>query len=345
MPVEATRFVPRRAFVEKAALEYPTGCSIDRKMRELGIPVTVLNHGQRPDIQGPNPSAIYLEAKKTLVVRVRRVKGFETCKPSAHYQIPLVTSCPGLCEYCYLQTRLGPRPYVRVYANIEEILDEAQELIEDRDPQITVFEGAATSDPLAVEWLTGSLKRAIEFFGDSEHGRFRFVTKYGDIGTILHAQHRGHTTVRFSVNAEYVTSTFEHGTSGLESRIKALIEANRVGYPVGVMVGPIIIFDGWRDQYERLLERLGQALSDVPSEPGIPFELITHRFTKRAKDNILAVFPQTRLPMNEDERRLVFGQFGYAKHVYQKEVIQEIEDFFTDLIPRYVPNGYIQYLV
>ena len=49
--------------------------------------------------------------------------------------------------------------------------------------------------------------------------------------------------------------------------------------------------------------------------------------------------------MDESERRLVFGQFGYTKHVYPKETMREIEAFFSALIPKYVPDGYIQYLV
>lgn len=323
------------------------------------MPVKVLSRGQRPGIPGSNPTQAYRESKKTLVVRVRRSKTFETCKPSAHYQIPLATSCPGMCEYCYLQTRLGSRPYIRTYANIEEILEEARRLMEERAPKMTIFEGAATSDPLAIEWLTGSLKKAIEFFGRSLNGRFRFVTKFSDVEPILDASHFGHTTVRFSVNARYVVWAFEHGTSDLGARVEALARVKRAGYPVGVMIGPIILFEGWQEQYGALLDKLGEVLSEPCPPPsdfgadetgateqrGVPFELISHRFTARAKSNILSVFPNTNLPLDESSRRLAFGQFGYAKHVYPKDDMRRIEDFFSEHIPRSVEGGYIQYLV
>lgn len=345
MPGNPERFIPARAFVEEAALDYPLGKALFDRLREHGISARVLRRGQRPDIPGSNPSQVYFEAKRTLVVRVRKQGGFEPCKPSAHYQLPVVVSCPGLCEYCYLQTRLGPRPYLRVYANIESILGEAARLVEDRKPEKTVFEGAATSDPLAVEWLTGSLKAAIEFIGHLEHGRFRFVTKYSDVGPILEARHQGRTTVRFSLNADYVVRAFEHRTAGLEARILALKEVVGAGYPVGIMIGPIIIFDGWQSQYESLLEKLGSTLSRAIPQHAIPFELITHRYTKRAKANIRKVFPQSDLPMDESDRRLVYGQFGYTKHVYPKEVVREIRDFFESMIPKHVDGGWVQYLV
>lgn len=339
------RFLPSRVFIEEAALEYPLTKALSERLREHGIPAQVLKRGQRPSIPGSNPSQVYLESKRTLVVRVRKQRTFEPCKPSAHYQLPLVTSCPGLCEYCYLQTRLGPRPYMRVYANIEAILDEAARLIAERQPEITVFEGAATSDPLSVEWLTGSLKTAIEFIGQMEYGRFRFVTKYADVDPILDARHQGKTTVRFSLNAEYVLRAFEHRTADLDARIRALKEVADAGYPVGIMIGPIIIFEGWRSQYESLLRSLGSVLAGSTPQGAIPFELITHRFTKRAKANIQEVSPNSRLPMDESGRRLVYGQFGYTKYVYPRETMREIQDFFEGMIPKHVQGGRVQYLV
>lgn len=46
--------------------------------------------------------------------------------------------------------------------------------------------GAATSDPVAVEPYTNSLARAIEYFGADENTRFRFVTKYNDVDSLRH---------------------------------------------------------------------------------------------------------------------------------------------------------------
>lgn len=54
----------------------------------------------------------------------------------------------------------------------------------------------------------------------------------------------------------------------------------------------------------------GSATSDpVP----ITFEVISHRYTTRAKNVINEVFPDNTLPMNDDERKYKYGQFGYGK--------------------------------
>ncbi len=373
--------MPRRAVVEEEALSYPLGRSITDKLQKLNVPVQLLPRGARLSLPRAKTSAQgYEEAKNTLVVRVRKDRDFASCKPSAHYQLPLISSCPGMCQYCYLQTTLGPRPYIRVYANRDQILKTAGELMDRRKPEITVFEGAATSDPLPVEYLTGSLAAAIEFFGKSETGLFRFVTKFNDVEPILGLDHRRKTTVRFSLNADHVIRTYEHRTAGLEQRLEALARVKQDGYPVGVMIGPIITFEGWKEQYSRLMERIAAALDSgrtvgipedrsktgedmpfrtgqaLPSHTGqarlsqtrqpdvVHFELITHRFTSRAKRNILSVFPNACLPMDESERRLVYGQFGYTKYLYPKETMEEIRAFFENAISR-MPGGRLQYLV
>mgnify|MGYP001395050855 FL=1 len=198
-------FEPKRAIFEKDALSYPLGQKLLHYFREQGVEIGhTTSHNRVTSIPGKTRAEGYAEAKRTLVVGVRRTKSFETCRPSAHFQLPLATSCPGKCEYCYLLTNLGRKPYVRIYVNTEEILEAAGGYIEKRKPEITVFEGAATSDPIPTEPYTGSLESAVRFFAGQEYGRFRFVTKFTDVETLLSVPHNGHTRFRFSINTPEV---------------------------------------------------------------------------------------------------------------------------------------------
>jgi len=89
------------------------------------------------------------------------------------------------------------------------------------------------SDPLTVEPYGGGLARAIEYFAQQEHGRFRFVTKYRDVDSLLELEHRGHTEVRFSINSRYVTERFEPGVPPNSDRIRASARVAESGYPFG----------------------------------------------------------------------------------------------------------------
>lgn len=165
--------------------------------------VNLTSNKYKEHIPGEDLFSQYREGKKTLIVGIKKGLKFQTCKPSAHYQLPLVSGCIGQCEYCYLNTRLGDKPFIKVHVNIDDILNQAQKYIDERLPDKTIFEGSATSDPVPVEPFTNSLKKAIEFFGCRKDARFRFVTKYNDVDSLLNLEHNGHTEIRFSINTPY----------------------------------------------------------------------------------------------------------------------------------------------
>jgi spore photoproduct lyase len=338
-------YVPARAFFEPAALDYPLGRTIHDRLKNLAVPITFTgSHNRVTGLPGKTPAELYREAKRTLVVGVRKSAAFAACRPSADYQLPLATSCPGMCEYCYLATTLGRRPYLRVYVNIGEILARAQAYMDSRAPKVTVFEGAATADPLPTEYLTGLLGTTIEYFGSQPLGRFRFVTKYDTVDTLLTAAHNGHTRFRFSLNAPTIISRYEHATPDLEARMAAAAKVAGAGYPLGFIIAPIFHYPGWRQEYGGLVERLAAALPPAAGDD-LTFELITHRFTKRAKANITAVFPATSLPLAEEERRFKFGQFGYGKYIYDNETMAEIKAFMNERLTKHFPAAKIEYLV
>ena len=282
-------FMPKLVYFEPKALEYPLGKELYEKFTKMGLEIReTTSHNQIRNLPGENDLQKYRNAKATLVVGVRKTLKFDTSKPSAEYAIPLATGCMGHCHYCYLQTTLGSKPYVRVYVNLDEIFEKAQQYMDERAPEITRFEAACTSDIVGIDHLTHALKRAIEFIGESEHGRLRFVTKYSHVDHLLDAKHNGKTRFRFSINSRYVIKNFEPGTSPFEERIEAARKVAGADYPLGFIVAPLYMHEGWEEGYRELFERLYNALKDL-SIPNLTFELIQHRFTKPAKRSFRSV--------------------------------------------------------
>ncbi len=320
-------FYPRRVYFEPRALDFPLGKKLLEVFRRAQTPIFFTSsHNRVTGIPGKGPQKAYIEGKNTLVVGIRKTSTFQTCKPSAHYQLPLVTGCPGLCEYCYLATTMGKKPYIRVYVNLDEILEWTKDHIKAREPEETVFEGAATSDPVPVEPYTGALAKTIEFFGAQPSGRFRFVTKFDDLASILPIRHEGKTEIRFSINAAPIIKQFEHGTPSLKRRLQAAQKVREAGYPVGFLVAPIMKFDNWQHEYSNMFQELRRVLGDSGS---LSFEFISHRFTQRARSLIQTIFPHTKLDMDETNRRFKYGQFGYGKYLYPPETMAEFKEFFT----------------
>ena len=336
-------FIPELVYFEPDALTYPMGARIHKWAVDRGLPVHMTtSHNRITNLPGEGELEKYRIAKRTLVVGVRKTLDFDQSKPSAEYAIPIATGCMAHCHYCYLQTTLGAKPYVRVYVNLDDITERAAKYIAEREPDITRFEAACTSDPVGLEHITGSLAHLIEFMAKQEHGRLRFVTKFNNVDPLLGLEHNGHTRIRFSVNADYVIRHFEPGTSSFADRIEAAGKVARAGYPLGFIIAPIIWHEGWEEGYAELLRRLK---AEVPpeAEPTLTFELIQHRFTKTAKRVIEARYPKSKLEMDEAKRKYKWGRWGQGKYVYPDEQATALREHITEQIFANFPKASIDY--
>lgn len=336
-------FVPELVYFEPAALDYPKGARIMEWVKSQGLPYRMTtSHNRITNLPGDSELEQYKIAKRTLVVGVRKTLKFDQSKPSADYAIPIATGCMGHCHYCYLQTTLGAKPYIRVYVNTGEILDAAKQYIDEKAPDITTFEAACTSDPLGLEHITGSLAELITFMAEQPLGRLRFVTKYQHVDPLLKLQHNGHTRIRFSVNADYVIRNFEPATARFEERIEAAGKVARAGYPLGFIIAPIIWHDGWEEGYAELLRKLSDALP-AGTGSGLTFEMIQHRFTKTAKAVIEKRYPKTKLEMDIEKRKKKWGRWGQNKYVYPDEQQTALREFITERIFEHFPEAGIDY--
>lgn len=336
-------FMPQLVYVEPRALEYPLGEKLVNKFEKMGIAIRqTTSHNQIRNLPGENHFQKYRNAKSTLVIGVRKTLKFQTSKPSAEYAIPFATGCMGHCHYCYLQTTMGSKPYIRTYVNTDEIFDAAEAYMEDRAPEITRFEASCTSDIVGIDHLTHTLKQAIEFFGKSKYGKLRFVTKFEHVDHLLDAEHNGRTRFRFSINDDYIIKYFEPGTSRLHERIQAAVKVAEAGYPLGFIVAPIYLHDGWKDGYREMFEKLKDALPAFATKD-LTFELIQHRFTKPAKRVIQQNYPMTKLELDESKRKTKWGRYGIYKYVYQNEEQEDIKDTLGGYIHQYFPEAKIEY--
>ncbi|MCT4599072.1 MAG: spore photoproduct lyase [Vallitalea sp.] len=331
-------FMPDTAYVDPRIYKYDSGNIAIEYLQNNNIPII---KSRKVVIQGKTPIESYVKAKKTIYVTVNSQKKLRSCKPSADYQFALSSSCPGHCEYCYLQTTQGEKPYMKVFVNIDEIIDVIKDHIDNNLPNITTFECGSITDPIALDHITGNLKKCIEFFSKSEYGRLRVITKYNNVEPYININHNNHTKFRFSINTPYVINKFEHNTSNYEERIEGASKIAKAGYPIGFIIAPIMIYDNWKDEYRQLLEKLKTQLIDYNDK--ITFELIQHRFTATAKELIKTRFPNTKLDLDEDNRMLKWGPYGKFKYVYKKETGNEIKEYITSLINNNFINSEIEY--
>lgn len=336
--IEMNLFIPDAAYMDSRVLKLSESKQIKAYLNSLKVPII---NSKKIELCEDTPLKTYIKAKRTVLFTVNMQKKLPPCKPSADFQFALSSSCPACCEYCYLQTTQGEKPVIKVFVNIDDILNTINSYITSRLPEITTFECASITDPVALEHFTGNLKKTIEFFAQNNNGRLRLVTKFDNVDTFLGIEHNNHTKFRFSINTDYVIKSFEHGTASLEERIAAAMKIASAGYPLGFIVAPIMIYDSWEQDYANLFKNLKNKLKDY--NQAISFELIQHRFTSTAKELILKRFPDTKLEMDEEHRLLKWGPYGKFKYVYPKEKSFYVKNYISTLIQDNFSNYKIEY--
>ncbi|AFZ34629.1 spore photoproduct lyase [Stanieria cyanosphaera PCC 7437] len=339
-------WLPERVLVTPAALQESWGQQIIKRIESYQIPIQELPHNRLTNLKGKTEQETYAKAKRTLAIVTAPPSNFKLnpIPPSADWQFHLAQGCPAHCQYCYLAGSLSGVPITRIYANLPEILDNLSQY-ESKD-QETSFEVSCYTDPLSIEHLTGSLAECIRYFGTRSQARLRWVSKFDGVDKLLNLPHQGHTRCRMSVNAAPISCSFEGGTASVNARLQALrklaLPTNQGGggYPVGLVIAPIMAISDWQLHYTQLFEQISTML-DFNCD--LTFELITHRFTPKSKEVLQSWYPNSKLDLDEANRHRKYNKFGGVKYVYNTEKMKTLQTFIEKQIQARFPHAKILY--
>lgn len=344
MPLEpmhkARLWMPERVMFTPAALEEPWGQQILARIQSLNLPIEELPRNRLTGLRGADDRATYDIAKRTLAIVTAPPSAFKLSPipPSADWQFHIAEGCPAHCQYCYLAGSLQGPPVIRVFANLPQIL--ANLAAYERPSDATSFEVSCYTDPLGIEHLTGSLAECIRYFGTRQDGYLRWVSKFDAVDNLLDLPHNGHTRCRVSVNAAPVAGRFEGGTASVTARLQALRRLAVGGYPVGLVIAPIMLMNDWELHYTQLFDSISEALD---FDCDLTFELISHRFTPGSKEVLQSWYPQTKLDMDEAKRSVKRNKFGGTKYVYNGDTMKTMRRFFQQQITKRFPQASILY--
>lgn len=346
MQSQSRLWLPERVVFTPAALDEPWGQQILDRVKALNLPVEELPRNRVTGLRGETERETYAIAKRTLAVVTAPPSQFKLSPipPSADWQFHIAEGCPAHCQYCYLAGSLQGPPVIRVYANLPQILENLANY--ERPGQATSFEVSCYTDPLGIEHLTGGLAECIRYFGTREEGHLRWVSKFDAVEPLLDLPHHGHTRCRISVNAAPVSTKLEGGTASVPNRLQALRrlalprEQGGGGYPVGLVIAPIMALEDWQTHYTSLLDQIEAALD---FDCDLTFELISHRFTPGSKAVLTEWYPNSKLDLDETNRSVKRNKFGGIKYVYDNDTMKSLKGFFEKEIGRRFPQARILY--
>lgn len=142
-----------------------------------------------------------------------------------------------------------------------------------------------------------------------------------------------------SVNPSDIISRVELGTSPLSRRLDALVKMAEAGYPVGILIAPVILLPNWESQYAELLTQLADRLPGWVRR-GLSVEVIfmTYSYVHRAINK--EAFPTA--PDLFDLQKMT-GR-GRGKYAYRNELYHQAEGWFRENIPRTLPESVLKYI-
>ena len=316
-----------QVYYEPDTLSYELGKELFEKYRNLPW-IEIDSHNRIPELSS-SENKEFTHLKQHLVIGIRKTHKYTENHKVSDWLVPYTSSgCRAMCLYCYLVCNYNKCSYLRLFVNREQMMDRLLKKAASADiPQ--TFEIGSNSDLILENTVTENLPWTIERFARLGKGYITFPTKFDMVEPLLHLDHREKTIFRMSVNPEEIITKVEIGTSHLNERIRALNSMAQAGYPVGMLIAPVILLPDWKRLYGELIDKLSDELSEKVKKDGfIEIILMTYSFVQDAINT--DAFPNATQIFDRDN---MTGR-GKGKYCYRSEVREEAENFLREQIKR-----------
>lgn len=324
-------------YYEEKAIDYALGQEMRRKYATLPW-IKIESHNRIPELTSAR-NKDFPRLKRHLIIGVRKTHRYVPNSKVSDWLVPYTSSgCRAMCMYCYLVCNYNKCSYLRLFVNRDEMFN----LLIKRAaaaPAPQTFEIGSNSDLVLENVITGNLTFTIEKFAREGRGHITFPTKFDMVEPLVNLDHRGKTIFRMSVNPSRIIERVEFGTSALNARIRALNDMADAGYPVGMLIAPVILLPDWKQLYGELIDRLADELSEKVKQNGfIEIILMTYGFVQNIINT--EAFPNAQ---NLLDRETMTGR-GRGKYCYKKEIRAEAEAFLREKLDKKLGSMPILYI-
>ncbi|NAZ87141.1 spore photoproduct lyase family protein [Kineococcus sp. T90] len=260
-----------RIYYEPAAAELPRGREVLERWPGA-TRVEVASHWNIPELHGDEANvARWVRIKReALVLGVKKSLAARPNGRSADFIAPSTANgCAMACAYCYVPRRKGYSNPITVFANIEQITGYLRRHVARQgvkgepnqvDPHAWVYDVGENSDCSVDAEVSGNVDDLVSLFRELPTAKASFATKHVN-RRLLELDPRGRTRVRFSLMPEEVARVLDVRTDPVAARLAALDDFVAAGYEVHVNLSPVVVAEGWLEQWARLLDQLGDATS------------------------------------------------------------------------------------
>tara|TARA_R100000951_G_scaffold116176_1_gene126886 strand:+ start:6145 stop:6999 length:855 start_codon:yes stop_codon:yes gene_type:complete len=207
-------------------------------------------------------------------------------------------------------------------------------------PQFTTYDISCNED-FALHAKHHQWEKIFEFFRDHPTAMGSFATKYVN-PKLTSFDPQGKVRIRFSLMPQHKSDLHEPNTSKIIDRIKAINTFIDAGYDVHINYSPIIVYDGWLEDYKYLFNLVNNY---VEHKDKVLSECIflTHNFKKHTVN--LQNHPRTEVDLwvpNRQESKV--SQYGGENVRYKLNMKSEYIKQFKTIHNQIIPWNTIRYI-
>ena len=250
------------------------------------------------------------------------------------------------CSYCYMKRN---KPYgLSVAKNTEAILTAINNHITFDDThkpnqthsEYTTYDISCNED-FALHAKYHEWEKIFKFFRDHPKAMGSFATKYVN-PDLIRFNPEGKIRIRFSLMPQHKADIHEPNTSKIIDRIKAIDSFIQSGYDVHVKFSPIIVYNGWLEDYKYLFSMMNDY---VDNKDNVMAECIflTHNFERHKynlEDNPKSEIDLWVPSIQEDK----ISQYGGVNRRYNRKLKYQYIKDFVELHDRIIPWNKIRYI-
>ena len=308
-------FVPEYIFIENASVNDPLTERVLNRFHR--IPYEIISDGNNIKIF---KNSSFAEGKRTLLLKRCRGQFIERCPSTRfslccnYYVAHLAINCPFECTYCCLQSYLSNQALI-VHTNISDFLAEVETFVSAHPGENIRLGTGELADSLALDEFTEFSKEIIPLLSNYSNLLLELKTKSNFIANLLSIKEKERCVIAWSLNPQHIIDTEEYKTASLIERLKAARKCDKAGYKLAFHFDPIILFDGWENEYQQVVNLLFEY---VNPDNILWISLGGLRFTQAGKNIIQKRFPKSSIIYEE------FVQCPDGKYRYLQQVRTEV---------------------
>ncbi len=240
------------------------------------------------------------KSKEVLILDEFLGRKFQKCPGSKnviccnYYLLNTCFNCLFNCTYCFLNSYLNSYGIIQ-FVNLEDLPELIAVYTQSTQGVIRIGTGEFT-DSLMFDEITGISYDLIRSVSSDKNVFLEFKTKSSRIDYLKNISDKGNTVLAWSVNTSRNIDLYEEGTSGIIERINSAAKAQHWGYITAFHFDPIIMYDGFINDYFKVIELMAEKLDPLKTAW---VSMGCFRYSPGFKEIIKYSFPEEKLTLEE----------------------------------------------